>query len=64
MAILNSFEVTVSVEEEACPEHADGESEDTPKFKSTYIEATPGAQFKIQFEVMPRYDFGHANYLR
>jgi hypothetical protein len=46
MAILNSFEVTVVVDQEACPEYVDDETQDTPTSKSTYIEATPGAQFQ------------------
>jgi hypothetical protein len=64
MAILNSFEVTVVVDQEACPEYVDDETQDTPTSKSTYIEATPGAQFKIQLEIMPGFDFGKANYFR
>ena len=64
MAILHSFEVTVLVDDEECPEYVDNEIVDTASLKSTYIEARPGAHFKILLEIMPGFDFGKANYLK
>jgi hypothetical protein len=64
MAILHSFEVTVLVDDEECPEYVDNEIDGTASFKSSYIEARPGGHFKIQLEIMPGFDFGKANYLK
>ena len=64
MAVIHSFEVTVLVDDEECPEYPDNDIEDTASFKSSYIEARPGTHFKIQLEIMPGFDFGKANYLR
>ena len=64
MAVIDSFEVTVAVNGQPCAEHLDGEIDESAKFQSSYIEARPGAHFRIMLEIMPGFEFGKANYLK
>lgn len=61
MAVIDWFKCTVSVdgsvaeEYEEDPEEANDNS--TPNVVTKYIEAVSGANFRLNFEVKPNYDF-------